>query len=107
AGITAADLGELVAAAIRSTAFRTPDYPDTTHSWPIHWAPQLDVRPLRTGSVIADGVPDVSTEAVAAYLAKYATKSTEPTGLPVSSRMNAEAAEHYADPATPLRTQRA
>ncbi len=82
--------------------FRTPDYPDTTHSWPIEWGRQLDVRPLRTGSVIADGAPDVSTEAVAAYLAKYATKATEPTGLPVTGRMNGETAEHYSDPDTHL-----
>ena len=33
------DLGELVAAAVASTGFRTPDYPDTTHSWPIEWGP--------------------------------------------------------------------
>ena len=108
AGITAHDLGELVAAAIASTAFRTPDYPDTTHSWPIEWGRQLDICPLRTGatastgSTPANGVPDVSTEAVAAYLAKYATKAVEPTGLPIIGRMTAETAEHYSDPDTHL-----
>jgi hypothetical protein len=102
ADITAQTLGELVAAAVASTAFRTPDYPDTSHSWPIEWGHQLDIRPLRTGSVIADGVPDVSTEAVAAYLAKYATKATEPTGLPITGRMTGEAAEYYSDPDTHL-----
>ncbi len=101
-GITAQDLGELVAAAVTATGFRTPDYPDTSHSWPIQWGPQLDVRPLRTGSVVADGVPDVSTEAVAAYLAKYATKATEPTGLPLVGRMTGETAEYYSDPDTHL-----
>ena len=45
-GITAADLGELVADAAATTAFRTPDYPTPTHSWPIDWGPQLDIRPL-------------------------------------------------------------
>lgn len=101
-GITAHDLGELVAAAVATTGFRTPDYPDTSHSWPIAWGPQVDIRPLRTGSVISDGVPDVSTEAVAAYLAKYATKATEPTGLPITGRMTAEAAEYYSDSDTHL-----
>jgi hypothetical protein len=101
-GITAADLGELVAAAVAATAFRTPDYPNTTHSWPIEWGSQLDIRPLRAGSPIAEGVPDVSTEAVAAYLAKYATKATEPAGLPITGRMTGEAAEYYSDPDTHL-----
>jgi hypothetical protein len=100
AGITAHDLSELVAAAVATTAFQTPDYPDTTHSWLIVWGPQLDIRPISAGS--ADGALDVSTEAVAAYLAKYATKATEPTGLPVTGRMTAEAAEHYSDPDTHL-----
>ena len=101
-GIGAHQLGELVAAAVATTAFRTPDYPDTSHSWPIEWGRQLDVRPLRTGATITDGVPDVSTDAVAAYLAKYATKATEPTGLPLTGRMTNETAEYYSDPDTHL-----
>ena len=44
----------------------------------------------------------MSTEAVAAYLAKYATKATEPTGLPITGRMTGEDAEHYSDPDTHL-----
>ena len=101
-GIGAHQLGELVAAAIGSTAFRTPDYPGTTHSWPVAWGPQLDIRPLRTGTIVADAVPDVSTDAVAAYLAKYATKATEPTGLPPTGRMTGETADYYSDPDTHL-----
>ena len=103
-GIGAHQLGELVAAAVTATAFQTPDYPDTTHSWPIAWGQQLDVRPLRgasPGSTTED-IPDVSTDAVAAYLAKYATKATEPTGLPLTGRMTNEAAEYYSDPDTHL-----
>ena len=73
-GISAADLAELVADATATTRFRTPDYADTTHSWPIAWGPQLDIRPLGlTGD-------QITSEAVAAYLAKYATKATEPAG---------------------------
>ena len=78
----------------------TPDYADTGYAWPIEWGPQLDVRPVTLTA--PDATPDVSTDAVAAYLAKYATKATEPTGLPVTGRMNAETAEHYADPGTHL-----
>ena len=100
ADITAAELAQLVTAAVTATRFLTPGYADTGHAWPIEWGPQLDVRPVTLTA--HDGTPDVSTDAVAAYLAKYATKATEPTGLPITGRMNAETAEHYADPATHL-----
>jgi hypothetical protein len=93
-GITAADLVELVADATATTGFRTPDYADTTHSWPIHWGPQIDIRPLG----LASG--QITPEAVAAYLAKYATKATEHTGMPITARMTAEAAEHFSNPDT-------
>lgn len=96
ADISAQDLAELVAGAATHTGFRTPDYADTGHSWPITWGPQLDVRPVNAGP------GQITSEAVAAYLAKYATKATEPTGLPVTARMTAESAEHYADPDTHL-----
>jgi hypothetical protein len=98
--IIAAELAQLVTDAVTITRFLTPGYADTGHAWPIEWGRQLDVRPVTLTAHEAS--PDVSTDAVAAYLAKYATKATEPTGLPVTSRMNAEAAEHYADPGTHL-----
>jgi hypothetical protein len=94
--ITAQALAELVAGAATSTGFRTPGYADTGHSWPISWGPQLDVRCVNAGA------GQITSEAVAAYLAKYATKATEPTGLPATARMTAESAEHYADPDTHL-----
>jgi hypothetical protein len=96
AGITAQNLAELVAGSATSTGFRTPDYADTGHTWPITWGTQVDVRPVNAGP------GQITSEAVAAYLAKYATKATEPAGLPVTARMNAETAEHYADPDTHL-----
>ncbi len=102
-GITAADLVELVADTAATTAFLTPDYADTGHTWPITWGSQLDLRPVTLQPHDSGpGAADVSTNAVAAYLAKYATKATEPTGLPVTGRMTAETAEHYADPGTHL-----
>jgi hypothetical protein len=97
ADITAHDLAELVAGAITSTSFETPEYADTGHIWPIYWGPQLDVRPV--GSL---GTGQITSEAVAAYLAKYATKATETTGLPPTGRMTPEAAEHYSDAHTHL-----
>ncbi|GAA3043384.1 replication initiator protein RepSA [Pseudonocardia yunnanensis] len=93
AAISAADLAELVAGAITATGFQTPEYADTGHTWPMQWGSQLDVRPVNNL-----GTGELTSEAVAAYLAKYATKATEATGLPVTGRMTGEAAEHYSDP---------
>ena len=50
AGITAADLGELVAAAVTTTGFRTPDYPHTSHSLAHPWGRQLDIRPVASSA---------------------------------------------------------
>ena len=97
AGITTGHLAEIVAGAVTSTRFDTPGYADTGHTWPIAWGPQLDVRPVNDL-----GTGHITSEAVAAYLAKYATKATEPTGLPITGRMTGEAAEHYSDPDTHL-----
>jgi hypothetical protein len=93
AGITAVDLAELVAGSASSTGFTTPDYADTGHSWPIEWGPQLDVRPVNAGS------GQITSEAVAAYLAKYATKATEATGH-VSRRITTDTIATYASTAT-------
>jgi hypothetical protein len=97
ADITAHDLAELVADAVHATGFDTLPYADTGHTWPMHWGSQLDVRPV--GNL---GTGQITSEAVAAYLAKYATKATETTGLPPTGRMTAETAEHYSDAHTHL-----
>ncbi|MGE3414396.1 MAG: replication initiator [Dehalococcoidia bacterium] len=97
ATVTADQLAELAAAAFAHTGFHTPYYADTGHSWLIEWGRQLDARPL---AGIAGG--QITSEAVAAYLAKYATKATETTGLPVTKRMTGETAEHYSNGATHL-----
>ena len=95
--ITADILAALVAHAVTTTGYDTPPYPGTEHTWPIHWGHQVDIRPV-TG--MDNGA--ITAEAVAAYLAKYATKATEPAGLPVVRRLNGETAHHYADPDTHL-----
>jgi hypothetical protein len=55
---------------------------------------QLDIRTLR---LRGDG--DVAERAVVAYLAKYATKSTETTGHS-SKRLTASTVDYYTDPDT-------
>ena len=57
-----------------STAIRTPRTPDQPDGWVVQWGEQ--VRPL----TVARGLPgaEVTEQHVAGYLAKYATKATEP-----------------------------
>jgi hypothetical protein len=77
----------MVRDAVTSTSLTTPPHPDRPQGWPIGWGDPdkaLDIRPV--------GVPgdvQITEDAVAAYLAKYATKSTEVTGH-VSKKITAE-----------------
>jgi hypothetical protein len=94
AGVVLVDLVHAVERAAAGTAFVTELHPRRATSWRIGWGEQLDVRPLR---LHGDG--DITDRAVVAYLAKYATKSTESTGH-VSKRLTASTVDYYADPAT-------
>jgi hypothetical protein len=58
------------------------------------WGTQIDPRVVRLSG---DG--EVTDFKVAVYLSKYATKSTEPVGVP-PGRITADNASRYADPAT-------
>lgn len=93
--ITTDLLAALITDAVTKTRFDTLPYPGTDHTWLIGWGRQLDIRPV-TGL----GTNPITAEAVAGYLAKYATKSIEPTGLPAIRRLTEETAEHYSDPHT-------
>jgi hypothetical protein len=83
-------LEHAIRAAVADTGFITPPHPDRPQGWRIGWGVQLDVRPVR---VQLDG--NITDGAVAAYLAKYATKATETTGH-VSKRITAETIDLYA-----------
>jgi hypothetical protein len=48
----------------------------------VRWGAQLDIRPIA-----AAGPGELSAEAVAAYVAKYATKSTESLGAALNRRI--------------------
>jgi hypothetical protein len=93
--LTADRLTELVHQAAQATALRSPAHPDRPDGWPLVWGDQVDVR------IVHRGLPDadVTDRHVAGYLAKYATKATETTGL-LAGRITAEDVDHYADPAT-------
>lgn len=66
------------AAVHRYTTITVPAEPDAGYPdpWVLRWGVQLDIRPIR-----AFGAgEDVSEQAVASYVAKYATKAAETTG---------------------------
>jgi hypothetical protein len=92
AGYDAADLVDAVEYAARTVSFTTDPHPTKPEGWVIAWGKQLDVRVI---TVAASG--DITDAMVAAYLAKYATKSTEVTGH-TSTRLNTDTIDLYADP---------
>jgi hypothetical protein len=93
AGITVADLDEAVRYAATAIGYTTDPHPEHPAGWPITWGEQLDVRVI---TLTGDG--SVTDAMVAAYLAKYATKSTEVTGH-ASRRLNTVTVGLYADAA--------
>ena len=87
--------------AFAATRFVTPPHPERPAGWVIGWgdpdAGGLDVRPLRF-----PGERMIDRTAVAGYLAKYATKSTEDTGH-LSKRLRADTVDFYTDDTHPGR----
>jgi len=84
---------ELLEYAIRAAAGRAklpiPDPNDPSRPLLLHWGDQLDTRPITTS-----GETTLSAEQVAGYIAKYATKSTEPLGLTLQRRLTDRAIAH-------------
>jgi hypothetical protein len=92
AAITVHDVDHILTKAVASTRFTTPSHPTSPCGWPITWGPQLEIRPVRYTGELTDN-------AVAGYLAKYASKSTEATGH-ISSRITTDTIDHYRAMAT-------
>jgi hypothetical protein len=92
--ITADVLADAIRHAAGITWFATVPHPAKPKGWDITWGAQLDPRVVR---VTEDG--EITDMAVASYLAKYATKSTEPVGV-LPAKITAENAAIYADPRT-------
>jgi hypothetical protein len=96
AGIGLDDLLDAVTEAAAATAFTTDPHPAKLAGWPIGWGDEgkgvyADVRPVR---INGDG--QITDGMVAAYLAKYATKSTEATGH-LSRRLDTTTIDLHAD----------
>jgi hypothetical protein len=92
--ITADVLAGVIQAVAGSVWFATVPHPARPKGWDITWGAQVDPRVVR---LTDDG--EITDVAVASYLAKYATKSTEPAGVP-PGRITAENAKTYADQRT-------
>jgi hypothetical protein len=99
AGITAGHLAQLIAAAATRTGFTTDPHPDRPLGWRVEWGAQLDPRQVRLTVRDIDDRGEITTLAVAAYLAKYATKATEMAGH-ASARLTAATVGHHARPDT-------
>jgi hypothetical protein len=93
-GLDAAELTAAITAAAASVWFATVAHPARPGGWDIRWGAQLDTRTIRLP--IASG-GQASNIAVASYLAKYATKSTESVGT-VSARITAANVGFYGNP---------
>jgi hypothetical protein len=79
AHVTAIQLADIIKDAARATLFATVSHPACPRGWDITWGSQLDTRVVK---MTAAG--ELTDTAVASYLAKYATKTTEAVGtLPV------------------------
>jgi hypothetical protein len=87
-------LAGVIRQAASATQFATVGHPNKPMGWGITWGAQVDPRMI---SLTRRG--EITPTTVARYLAKYATKSTEPAGMP-PGRVTAENASLYADPRT-------
>jgi hypothetical protein len=91
AELDAADLKAAVDYAAATVAFTTDPHPTRPDGWRIGWGEQVLTKLV---TVAAEG--QVTDAQVAAYLAKYATKSTEVTGH-TSGRLTGDTVALFAD----------
>jgi hypothetical protein len=90
--LDAEDLKDAVDHAAATVRFTTNPHPANPGGWPIQWGERVLTKVI---TVAVEGqVTDVQ---VAAYPAKYATKSTEVTGH-ASNRLTEDTIDLYADP---------
>jgi hypothetical protein len=90
--ITAEVLADLIRQVAAKAWFATVPHPMKPNGWDITWGDQVDPRVVRL-----TGGGQISDVAVASYLAKYATKSTEAVG-PLTVRITLENLRLYGSP---------
>jgi len=94
AGITAAQLADIIRDAAQATRFASVAHPQCPPGWNITWGRQLDTRIVK---VTDNG--ELTDTAVASYLAKYSTKSTEAVGT-ISVRITDGNLQIYGNPSS-------
>jgi len=90
--ITADVLADVIRQVTAGAWFATIPHPMKANGWDITWGAQIDPQ-----IVTPTGGSQITDVSVASYLAKYATKSTEPAGLP-PGKITADNAKAYATP---------
>ncbi|WP_433788251.1 replication initiator [Actinomycetospora sp. CA-101289] len=88
-------LATILREAIEDTAFTTAPHPARAQGWSIAWGKQVDPRPVRLSRLDLDDAGEITTLAVAGYLAKYATKATELAGH-ASTRLRPDTVREHA-----------
>jgi hypothetical protein len=78
--VTVAHLEAAIVEAVAGTSFVTAGHPRRREGWSIGWGERLDIRRVQLAAADLADDGQITTTAVAAYLAKYATKATEDTG---------------------------
>lgn len=91
-GLAADVLQEAIVDAAGAVSFTTRYHPYAPEGWVIAWGSQLDVRTVK---LAGDG--SITDTMVAAYLAKYSTKSSEVTGH-TSRRLDSKTVTYFAHP---------
>jgi hypothetical protein len=92
--LTAELLDDLIREVADTVWFATVPHPMKPTGWDITWGDQVQPRVVKL-----TGGGQITDVAVASYLAKYATKSTEPVGV-LPGRITADNAAAYADSRT-------
>ena len=92
--LTADVLAEVIRRAANATWFATVAHSAKPKGWDITWGTQIDPRVIR---LTGDG--QITDVAVASYLAKYATKSTEAVGA-LAVRITRDNLRLYGNPAS-------
>ena len=91
--LDALDLGAAIHAA--AGAVRLDVQADGHEPVALRWGAQVDTRPITLGAGRDDQAGDVHPEMVAAYLAKYLTKSTEDFGLDAKGKVHSSTDARY------------
>jgi hypothetical protein len=91
--LDALEFGDVIHEAARTLRLNVS--PEGHEPVALRWGDQVDTRPITLGAGRDDQAGDVHPEMVAAYLAKYLTKSTEEFGLDARGKVHSSTDARY------------